>query len=282
MNGDSKALPDLLLEKYLLGELSTDQLNRVEQHLKSDKKSTRRLEELKISNREILEKYPPDKIARQINDKLEYLIKKQSHERRSNRGLFKILTVATSTIAAIIAFLIIVPVAFQTQKNELTQGAETTRIKGSNPAISEHKPGIMVYIKKQNSIDVLVNGAKVQEHDVIQLAYKAEGRKYGLIFSIDGRGALTMHYPLDEDNVAELNPGREVYLSSSYELDDAPLFERFFFITSQDTFPAENIIEEAEVLASNPENAIKDELSLPKNLEQTSFILIKEEKNNEN
>lgn len=278
MTGDSKALPDLLLEKYLLGELSTDQLNRVEQHLKSHKKSARRLEELKISNREILERYPPDKIAIQINDKLKYLIQKQHREKTtSNRGLFKILTAATSAIAAIIAFIIVIPIAFQTRENEISQLEETTRIKGSSPAISERKPDIIVYIKKQNSIDKLVNGAKVQEHDIIQLAYKAEGRKYGLIFSIDGRGALTMHHPLDQDSVAELNPGREVYLSSSYELDDAPLFERFFFITSEQSFPAQEIIQEAETLAINPENASKQELTLPENLEQTSFILIKEE-----
>ena len=47
-----------------------------------------------------------------------------------------------------------------------------------------------------------------------------------MIVSYDGRGVVTLHYPNVARASAELRAGGAVPLDHSFELDDAPLFER--------------------------------------------------------
>lgn len=65
------------------------------------------------------------------------------------------------------------------------------------------------------------------------MSYVAAGRAHGVIVSIDGRGQVTLHFPADAGAPTALESGRAVPLSHSYELDDAPLFERFMFVTAE-------------------------------------------------
>jgi hypothetical protein len=57
-----------------------------------------------------------------------------------------------------------------------------------------------------------------------------------LIASIDGAGVVTLHYPANADApaLATALAQKPTSLPQAYVLDDAPQFERFFFITSED------------------------------------------------
>ena len=116
----------------------------------------------------------------------------------------------------------------------------------------------------------------MSEKDVLQLSYVAVGRKYGVIFSIDGRGIVTVHYPYAENGATpELEQGGEIYLRYAYELDDAPLFERFFFVTSDKPFNIAIVEKAARLLASKTGQARNTDLKLPSGFEQYSFLLNK-------
>jgi hypothetical protein len=74
-----------------------------------------------------------------------------------------------------------------------------------------------------------------------------------------------------------LEQGPRTLLSSSYELDDAPDFERFFFITSKSGIDVQTILKSAKELAKNPKTAETAELDLPNSISQYSLLIKKGE-----
>ncbi len=66
----------------------------------------------------------------------------------------------------------------------------------------------------------------------------------------------------------------EVPLGFAYELDDAPGFERFFFLTSSRPFALDVAQREARRLAERGD-ARTDKPRLPKGLSTSSFLLLK-------
>jgi hypothetical protein len=58
-------------------------------------------------------------------------------------------------------------------------------------------------------------------------------------------------------------------------LDDAPEFERFFFVASEKAFSTEKVIQAAEDLAEKSDDAKSQNLRLPRGLEQSSILLLK-------
>ncbi len=78
----------------------------------------------------------------------------------------------------------------------------------------------------------LGDGARVKAGDRLQLQYRAGESEQGVIVSIDGRAVATLHFPAEIDASPRLRLGGLTALDHSYELDDAPGFERFFFVTA--------------------------------------------------
>jgi hypothetical protein len=64
------------------------------------------------------------------------------------------------------------------------------------------------------------------------------------VLSVDGRGALTLHLPLEEGPAAELGQG-ETLLPRAYVLDDAPRYERFYLFSSELPFSTREVTEPA-------------------------------------
>jgi hypothetical protein len=93
------------------------------------------------------------------------------------------------------------------------------------------------------------------------------------VVSIDGRGFVTRHLPSDGTRAAELDVRGPVTLASAFELDDAPAFERFFFVTSAEPFAASVVTEAAADLARRRSG---QRLELPATLEQSTFLLRKD------
>jgi hypothetical protein len=97
-----------------------------------------------------------------------------------------------------------------------------------------------------------------------------------VIVSIDGRGVLTRHLPAHGGQAVPLDPGPAT-LPESYELDDAPAFERFYLVTADAPFPVETVVEAVMRRHARPEGAGGDgRLDLPPSLEQSTFVLRKE------
>ena len=120
-------------------------------------------------------------------------------------------------------------------------------------------------------------GAVVQPGDVVQVSYVAAGHDYGVVVSIDGRGGVTLHHPPRPQDVPRVKARGEIPLNHAFELDDAPGFERFFFVTASGHPPEpEAVMDAARRLATAGFVAARvDPLPLPEDLSQTSFLLRK-------
>ena len=106
-----------------------------------------------------------------------------------------------------------------------------TRIKGLDARME-------VWKKTDAGIVQLQDLDEVHEGDEIQLRYAVPEKCFGLLFSMDGNGALTLHMG-DGVKAVELAPGKMNSLPFAYKLDDAPYFEKFFFVTSPKEFAVE-------------------------------------------
>jgi hypothetical protein len=129
---------------------------------------------------------------------------------------------------------------------------------------------LLVFRQGAAAPEVLASGSSVRARDVVQLAYQATARRYGVIVSVDGRGVVTRHLPRNGAQAVELATGTPMPLAEAYELDDAPRFERFHLVASTQPFAVD------VVLAAAAENAARDRLDLPASFEQQVVLLRKE------
>jgi hypothetical protein len=263
----NKKIPDLYLEQALLGELPADKRSMLE-----GEGAAERLVALTDSNKEILEQYDPGEMADRIRRRL--------HESEKTSDDADIITPNwfsrhKSTVflaaAAIVVFAGVSPFLFrQDSRIDTTTATEITRIKGMEPQIA-------VYRKIDGSVERLKDNALARENDLLQISYNAAGKPFGTIFSIDGRGVVTLHLPAERNGSLVLNREGEVALDFSYRLDDAPWFERFYFVASDTTFTIETVLASAsdlaEQLAAGSRNG---KLELPDSFVYTSIAVRKE------
>jgi hypothetical protein len=259
-------VPDLFIEKLLLDELPQIEKER----LLADPAVRRRLDELKAENQRILAEYPPAEMAKAVRNRAER--GREPEVRRANRKrsrpapTLRFVPVATFALLVLVAgvFLVIRGPEFFSPQG---QGAET-RLKGGEAFLN-------VYMKTDAGGQLLAEGQRVSEGTTLQVGYVAGSSAYGVILSIDGRGTITQHYPLSAVTGTELEREGEVLLPFAYTLDDAPGFERFFLVVSKKSFAVDRVIEAAEELSEQLENAKSQDLRLPRGLEQSSILLLK-------
>jgi hypothetical protein len=257
-----KPVADVLLELYRLGELPPALRSSMERRLSEDADARARLEELEASDREILGAYPPERMTAAIRRRAGVT---PLAPRRARRPLF--LAVPALAAAALVVVLVqrVEPGAGPEKR---VPGLEDTRLKGL-------KPHLMAYLVHGTNAERLDDGAAASAGNTLQLSYIAAGQRYGVIVSIDGRGQVTLHLPVTAGEAAPLDPdGGEVALPRTYQLDDAPDFERFFFITSDAPLTTERILEAGRALVTQ-HNAAGGSLPLPGGLDQSTLTLHK-------
>jgi hypothetical protein len=260
------------LERYLLGELPPTRMDEIKKLLESESALREELAALERSNEEILKQYSPETVLPQIKASLD----PGREDRVRQPILLKRLLYATPVFAAALVVLFIV---FQNPGGRTTQdiqGLQGTRIKGTE-TIDVSKPHILIHRKTNDTVELLESGDKASAGDLLQIAYMSVGATYGVILSIDGRGVVTLHYPESEDKEPILEQDKKTLLPTSYELDDAPDFERFFFITSKSKIDVQTILNSAKVLAKHPKTLEKAALALPDTLGQYSLLIKKGE-----
>jgi hypothetical protein len=135
---------------------------------------------------------------------------------------------------------------------------------------------LLAFRQAGQQVERLDQDAVVRAGDVIQLRYKAGGQSHGVIASVDGAGVVTLHFPLREDAPPEataVSPDTTT-LPHAYALDDAPRFERFFFITANDPVDVQQILAALHALGRREDSATAP-LDLPAGLRQWSLRLRK-------
>ena len=270
MQQDNRNVPDWLLERLALGELDAETAADVRRRLAAEGRSLDDImAAVTASNREILAELPASQAATEIRRRAERAAAAERPNRK--RAVLWSLPLALAGGLAL-AHLTLRP-------SHPDEGA-VSRI-GENPEIVIAKGPTSVatrlYLYRQGATgpERLGEGSRAARGDLVQLAYASRTGGYGVLLSIDGAGKVTLHWPEKQDGAAAaLKASGENRLPSSYELDNAPAFERFFLVRAAEPFAVATALEAARALAAQP-SARKQSLALPPGFEQISLALDK-------
>jgi hypothetical protein len=253
MDEREKPVSDWRLERLAQGELDQAAAREVEGKLGKEQTAAR-LEGLAASNQEILARLPPEVVGASIRKRLQ--------AQRPRRAMWVMALVPVAMAAGVWA------VGFSPRLASGPGQTEETRSKGATHlyAYRAAPPGTRPIRLGQ--------AARVRPHDVLQLGYTAGEARYGTVVSVDGRGVVTQHLPVNAPSSAPLATAGETNLPQSYELDDAPGFERFFLITAARPFSLAQVLDAARALARD-NDARRKALSLAPDLRQESLLLEK-------
>ena len=208
---DVKQISDFKLERYLLGELPEVEMAALRKREAEDELFAARVKMMREEGERFLAENP----FSALEDKLE------NDQRSVERSLW--LRVAA---VLVVAFGIFSVVVLNRQTDIVNDASATsgmdvamadvdngTRIKGMTA-------GLEVWKKMGDSAVQMVNLGEAREGDEIQLRYRVPQKCFGMLFSMDGNGTVTMH--MGEGNRAvELEPGKMTTLPSGemFEFD---------------------------------------------------------------
>jgi hypothetical protein len=277
MSRSTVTISDLVLEQYSLGELPARQARMVKDELDRDAELRARLAALADSDGEILSRYPAERIVPQIRERL---LREDGHDTASSgapRPSAASVSAGRRPAPALawalpMAAMVVLALSFFVVRERMAPPAET-RMKGLAPHLT-------VFRKTASGAEELKGGTLARRADVLQLSYTAGEAKYGVIFSVDGRGSITWHMPAGyrggSRSAPALDAQGQVVLPSAYELDDAPAFERFFLVYSSVPFDVGDVERAARALSTRLAGADKDGLGLRGGLGQYSVLLKKQ------
>jgi len=280
-------IPTWLLERVAVGEVPPDRADEVREILERDPDERARLAELERSSAEILAALPPAAVAAEVarraaagaRAELPGLpVNGRTHDRMRRRALVYSSSFAVAAGAVLVAVVVgrqvgwsgrSVPEDGAGDGEVSSDGAEGTRAKGA--------PRLLLHRKRGDKVERLdASHDRARAGDRIQISYSAGDALHGVILSIDGAGAVTLHFPAVATSSTLLVRSGVASLGHSYELDDAPGYERFLFVTSPQPIDVAAVVARAEVLARDPQHAARDPLSLPSGHSQLWYTLRKE------
>ena len=219
---------EITLERYRLKELGADAAARLERRMQVDEHLRRRVDALARSDEQIRSSERLELVAARVRDRLGA---DRTVDRRARTPVAR--WALPAAVAAGVALIALLPWTL------FAPAGGDERIKGLNASLT-------LFRQVGAGSETLVDGAVARQGDVIRVGYRAAGRAYGVILSIDGRGHVTMHLPTGGDRAVPLGREPTVLLDQAYELDDAPHWERFYFITGEGPFPIAPIVASAE------------------------------------
>ncbi len=260
-------IPDLILEQYRLRELAPADARRIERLLAEDGTLRARLDALERSDDKIARQYPAGWLASRVRARIPPSPRlRWTSPAPSGTSIRWPIPLALAAVAVVLLmaspFRVIGP-----GPAGVTPPASDDRIKGLKPALT-------IYRRTAGGSETLADGGVARAGDLLRLGYSSARQPYGVILSIDGRGLVTQHLPPSGDRAAPLVLEGTALLDSSYELDEAPGVERFYFVTGVTPFPVAPVMEAARKVAEHPPAA----LPLARELSQSTFSIQKEVK----
>jgi hypothetical protein len=264
---DAPRVPDLILERYRLGELPPADAEALERGLRDDAGLRERLQALERSDAEIRRRYPPAWLAERVRLRRAAPAWKEPHPRPAfaRRWAVPLAAAAALTVLLVLAPRLVGPPSAKPAVRPPAAADSGDRIKGLEPALQ-------LFRKTPDGSETLADGDPVRAGDLVRVGYQAAGRGFGVIVSIDGRGSVTVHLPVQGDQAAALASGGIVLLDHAYQLDDAPRFERFHFVMAPAPFAVATVVDAARRAATT---AGAGELPLSPSFEQATFLLRK-------
>jgi hypothetical protein len=279
------SIPDVILELYALGELPADEMKRIDDLIESDENLALRLDALYISNEKILATNQASDFAAAVERKLDLADRPQATDsadwsrgnvRREGgfmnwaRRKWYVMAPAVAAAALLLIMIRMNPTSNVTTLPHDPSITNTTRTKSLGAEIH-------VYRQVGNDIEELANQSLVENHDRLQISYCSLGWPYGVVFSIDGRGAVTLHHPANPNESTALEGQGEVEIPYGYEIDNAPDFERFFLVSAIDPIDVNMVLSRARDFARNPQQARRHNIILGEDFRVDSLTVRKKE-----
>ena len=224
-------ISDFKLERYLLGELSEKEMRELQERELSDEIFAARVAEMRLQGKRFLAENP----FADLEERIEAAEAAGNSAEKASQNILWLKVAAALVIALGIFSVVVLNRDVATYDNHsasmevaMADVDNGTRIKGMQASLE-------VWKKTGDSAVQMVNLGDAYEGDEIQLRYRVPQKCFGMLFSMDGNGTITMH--MGEGNKAiELEPGKMTTLPFAYKLDNAPKFEKFFLLTSQNAF----------------------------------------------
>jgi len=246
-----KPMAELLLERYRLGELPAAAMAGLRARCEADPDLRARLEALDHSDAAILAAHPPASMVRDLLAKRETgagmrpsrqtglpggLPGRPGKPRRDRKAFWA----APAGLAFACAILLAVRHLPDPGNTQVTESPEAyaIRLKGA-------EAGLAIFRKANGGAELLPPHALAKTGDTLQVFYHSRGPAFGVIFSVDGAGSVTLHLPEEGGSATALQTGDLLPLPHAYRLDRAPRLERFFLITAPRPFPLDGLLERA-------------------------------------
>ena len=224
-------ISDFKLERYLLGELPQNEMKALQQREAEDEIFAARVREMREQGKRFLAENP----FAVLEDRIEETEAAANSAEISSQNFLWLKVAAALVIALGIFSAVVLNRDVATYDNNsasmevaMAEVDNGTRIKGMQASLE-------VWKKTGDSAVQMVNLGDASEGDEIQLRYRVPQKCFGMLFSMDGNGTVTMHMG-EGNNAIELEPGKMTTLPFAYKLDNAQKFEKFFLLTSQNAF----------------------------------------------
>jgi len=267
---NSTRIPDLILERYRLGEISPAEKEFIRCRLATDMELQERMQTLELSDEDIKGRYPADWLAERIKQQLEKKVPLVAPPTVSRRFLGRWSLAAAALILLGIGWHLIRPLWIESPEGIGTSIESVDRLKGDR---------LVLFRKTREGSEVLSDGDRARPGDQIRIGYRAAGPIFGVIFSIDRHGIITLHLPSQGEQAVLLDQKDLVLLNQAFELDDTSGWERFYLVSTGRVFDIAPILASARRAAENTgEKDLPARLHLPASFDQSSFTLYKETK----
>jgi len=269
------SLPDWLVERAALDEVPPASRGRIERA--DPRELADRVAALREDSAAELTTHPAGPAVAQIEAQIDARRAAEARRRAERQRARRLgwLGIATSA-AAVLVVIRFVPDGAATDRPGGVEAPhargithdEATRVKGV--------PRLTAFRQVGDRAERLERDVLVHAGDLLQLRYDAGGQGYGMIASVDGAGAVTLHFPSSEDAPPEATAvsTKTTTLPNAYALDDAPRFERFFFLTANEPIDLRHSLDALRALARRADSA-DAALELPAGLRQWSLRLRK-------
>lgn len=242
----SYPVPDLVLERYLLGELPGEQMEALRRRCEAEPDLESRLAALRAGDMRIHMAYAPADMAARIEVKRRSAQAPRPAPSRArivngHAPWFRrpVFAVPAGLALACGLLLTVRPDGGGAGMSDAETAQEIgTRLKGS-------EAGLAIFRKTRSGSELLPPHATAKSGDTLQVFYHKRTPGYGMVFSVDGSGAVTLHLPETAGQAAALPAGEMLPLPHAYRLDKAPKLERFFLITSPTLFDCEGMLARA-------------------------------------
>ncbi len=222
-------VPEWLLERYVAGDLPSDEADEVRGRLRAEEGGLARAAALEQSNIDVRIRYPGRDMVPEIR-------RKAGVAEPTVRSWKLMVPMLVAAVALLVLVPTIVP-STPTNPDILLKGAQ---------------PLLRVYQQIDGAAVRVKPGDRLPAGATLQLAYEAAGASHGVIVSIDGAGVVTVHHPPSGSDATSLEIGGQVLLPTAYQLDEAPGFERFFLVVGSEPVPLSMVKTSAARLAGSP------------------------------